>query len=143
MNFFFVSFGIHKKFILTFFVSFILHCYTSGTLIKFLHSYWIPINRKHLDGKECDKFRRSCAIVPLCICGSEIFARTYFLGSKVFHVGIRGSDKFSRGYFVSPKVFLLGILWVQNFFLWVFCGFKFFSRGHFVNPNCFSWIFCR
>ena len=40
---------------------------------------------------------------------------------KFFLWVFRGSKIFSRGYFVGLKIFLVGIPWVQNFSLWVFC----------------------
>ena len=63
------------------------------------------------DITECIKFRRSRAIVPLCLPGPEIF---------------------SCGYFVAPKVFLVGISWVQNFFSCIFCGSNFFFVADFI-----------
>ena len=44
-------------------------------------------------------------------------------------------------YFVGPKLFLMGISWVQKFSSRVFSGSTFFSRGYFVVRNFLSWAF--
>ena len=60
---------------------------------------------------------------------------------------LRGSKIFSRGYFVGPKFFLLDVSWVQDFFSWVIRVSKIFSRRYFVGPNFFlrdtSWVTCE
>ena len=80
--------------------------------------------------------RESSVIVPPWLCGyfvgqnffcgyfvdSNIFlldilwvcnyySRGYFVGPKLFHVGISSVQIFFRGFFVGPKIFLGGILW--------------------------------
>ena len=66
-------------------------------------------------GRTPCKSRGSSGIVPLCLRGSKIFFRGYFMGLKFFLVGIslvpnlfslvfHGSLIYSRGYFVSQML---------------------------------------
>ena len=81
-------------------------------------------------GACCRGSRRFSAIVPQCLRGYLVgpnFSRWYFVGLKLFLVGISWVQNF----------FLVGISWVWNFFSWVFRGSKIFSWVR----NFFSRVF--
>ena len=65
----------------------------------------------------------SAIVLSWVVCGSEIFCRGFFVGSKFFLLVISWVQKFSREYFVGPKCFS-----------WVFRGSKIFSPLYFVAP---------
>ena len=66
---------------------------------------------------------------PWVFRGSKIFfswvqnlSHWYFVGSIFCSWVFCGSEICARGYFVGSKIFLVSITLVQNLFSWVFCG---------------------